>query len=180
MGTKHIALSALLAAATFSLSSGAFAAGTLTGQIGVQLTISAGCTVGNGSVTAGVNQWGNINFGNYSDLTNVVNGTLIGANGTSAVTVTCSTGLTPTLSLNAGNNGGTGVRAMTAGGATTIPYRLYSNTARTTEIGINTPIALAIGAQDFPIYARVLPADQTTTAPAAATYNDTVVATIAW
>ncbi|NMP25719.1 fimbrial major subunit CsuA/B family protein [Rahnella sp. SAP-1] len=180
MGTKHIAISALLSAATFSLSPTALAAGTLTGQIGVQLTISTGCTVGNGTNTGGTNQWGNINFGNYADLTSVINGTLLGANGTSAVTVTCNTGLTPTLSLGAGSNSTAGLRAMSAGGATTIPYRLYSDTARTSEIAVNTPVALAIGAQNFPIYARVLPADQTSTTPAAGTYSDIVLATLAW
>ncbi|WP_458368314.1 spore coat protein U domain-containing protein, partial [Rahnella perminowiae] len=51
-----------------------------------------------------------------------------------------------------------------------------------TEIAINTPITLTTGttAQNIPIYGRVLPADQTSTTPAAGTYNDTVVATLSW
>lgn len=181
MGEKNSLLLAILAAATLTLATGAQAAGNLTGQLGVSLTISTGCTVGNGTVTGGTNLWGNLNFGNYADLTSVINGTLLGANGTSAVTVTCSTGLSPTLSLNGGLAATGGVRAMTSSG-NSIHYRLYSDTARTTEITINSPVTLGTGttAQNIPIYGRVLPADQTSTTPAAGTYNDTVVATLSW
>jgi len=181
MGDKNSTLLAVLAVATLTLAAGAQAAGTLTGQVGIQLTISTGCTVGNGTATGGTNQWGTLNFGNYADLTSVINGTVLGANGTSAVTVTCSTGLSPTLSLNGGLAATGGLRTMTSSG-NSIPYRLYSDTARTTEIAINTPITLGTGttAQNIPIYGRVLPADQTSTTPAAGTYNDTVVATLSW
>ena len=58
MGEKKSLLLALLAAATLSLASGVQAAGTLTGQVGIQLTIGSGCTVGNGGATGGANQWG--------------------------------------------------------------------------------------------------------------------------
>lgn len=181
MDAKKQALLALLAATSLSISVAAQAAGTLTGQVGVQLTISTGCTVGNGTATGGTNQWGTLNFGNYADLTSVINGTVLGANGTGAVTITCSTGLSPTLSLNGGLSATGGIRAMTSSG-TNIPYRLYSDSARTTEIAINTPITLTTGTtpQNIPIYGRVLPTDQTSTTPAAGTYNDTVVATLSW
>ena len=183
MDVKNQSLLGLITAALLTLPLGAQAAGTLTGQVGVQLIISTGCTVGNGSTTGGTNQWGTLNFGNYADLTSIINGTVTGTNG-SAVTITCSTGLTPTLSLNGGLAATGAVRAMTFD-ANKISYRLYSDAARTTEIGINTPIALTTGttAQNIPIYGRVLPGDQTGaggTAPPAGTYNDTVVATISW
>src|SRR5471030_596629 len=180
MGEKNSLLLAILAAATLTLTAGAQAAGTLTGQIGVQLIISTGCTVGNGSTTGGTNQWGTLNFGNYADLTSIINGSVTGANG-SAVTITCSTGLTPTLSLNGGLAATGAVRAMTSSG-NKISYRLFSDAAHTTEISINTPVTLTTGttAQNIPIYGRVLPGDQTSTTPAAGTYNDTVVATLSW
>ncbi|MGC6387983.1 spore coat U domain-containing protein [Ewingella sp. S1.OA.A_B6] len=181
MDAKKQSLFTLFTTALLSLSAGAYAAGTLTGQVGVQLTISTGCTVGNGTAAGGTNQWGNLNFGNYADLTSVINGTVFGADGANAVTITCSTGLSPTLSLNGGLAATGGLRTMTSSG-NSIPYRLYSDTSRTTEIAINTPVALTTGttAQNIPIYGRVLPADQTSTAPAAGTYNDTVVATLSW
>lgn len=158
-------------------------AGTLTGQVAVQLIISTGCTVGNGTTTGGNNQWGTLNFGNYADLTSIINGTVLGANG-SAVTILCSAGLTPTLALDGGLAATGALRAMTSSG-NKISYRLYSDAGHATEIGINTPVTLTTGttAQNIPIYGRVLPADQsgpTGTAPAAGTYNDTVVATISW
>ncbi len=181
MDAKKQSFLTLFSAALLTLSAGAHAAGTLTGQVGVQLTISTGCTVGNGTATGGTNQWGTLNFGNYADLTSVINGTVFGADGTNAVTITCSTGLSPTLSLNGGLAPSGATRTMTSSG-NSILYRLYSNAARTSEIAINTPVSLTAGTtpQNFPIYGRVLPADQTNTSPAAGTYNDTVVATLAW
>jgi spore coat protein U-like protein len=180
MDVKNQSLLGLFTAALLTLPLGAQAVGSLTGQMGVQLTISTGCTIGNGTTTGGINQWGSINFGNYADLTSIINGNLTGTNG-NAVTVTCSTGLTPSLALNGGLAATGAVRAMTSSG-NKISYRLYSDAAHTAEIGINTPVTLTTGttAQNFPIYGRVLPADQTSTTPAAGTYADTVVATISW
>ncbi|WP_244986462.1 hypothetical protein [Rosenbergiella epipactidis] len=67
---------ALLLCALFpvaTLSPTAFAAeGTLSGQIGVQVTISEGCTVGNNNSSGTVNEWGSINFGTYADLSNIL------------------------------------------------------------------------------------------------------------
>ncbi|RWR02342.1 Spore coat protein U [[Pantoea] beijingensis] len=168
-----------LTAATFILSTPVFA-GTLNGQVAVQLTLSTGCTVSNGSSANGVNHWGTLDFGNYADLSNAIDGSVTGTGG-NGVSIICSEGLTPTLALNGGLSANQGVRNMTANGGN-IAYRLYSDTARTQAIAINGQIPLAADgtAQNIPIYGRVLPADQTTPAPAAGTYNDTVVATLAW
>lgn len=35
-------------------------------------------------------------------------------------------------------------------------------------------------AQSIPIYGRIIPADQSSTAPTAGTYTDTVTATLSW
>ncbi|MEJ5939703.1 spore coat U domain-containing protein [Klebsiella pneumoniae] len=165
------------------LANSAHAAGTLTGNIGVTLTIGEGCTVTNGSVTDGTNEWGTLDFGTYSDLTNVIDGSVTGSDGSNTVTVTCSNGLSPTLTLDSGLYGNGSLRNVSSdGGTTLVPYRLYSDSARTTEIALGGSIALTADgtAQDVPIYGRILPADQSTTAPAAGTYTDTVVATLAW
>lgn len=170
----------LLCSALLISPAAVLAAGTLVGQIGVQVTIGSACTVGNSSSTAGVNNWGTINFGTYGDLTNAINGSILGSNGSSTVTITCSTGLTPTLTLNAGANAGSaGVRYM-SNGTNTIGYRLYSDTARATLIAIDTPITLANSVQNIPVYGRILPADQTSTTPAQGLYQDTVIATLVW
>ncbi|WP_058913769.1 spore coat U domain-containing protein [Entomohabitans teleogrylli] len=190
MNVKHIATHLLPGIAlTLGICGNAWSAGALTGQIGVQVTIGAGCTVTNNSVVGGINQWGNLNFGQYADLNNVINGTVIGSDGQSAVTIQCSSGLTPSLVIGSGLNASGGVRRMayTNGGNTTlVAYRIYSDVARSAEIapGGNVGLSTTGTAQNIPLYGRIIPADQTTgtggTTPAAGTYNDTVVATLSW
>lgn len=175
------ALAVALLAATSA--SPALAAGTLSGQIGVSLVIGDGCTVENGSSTGGTNEWGTLDFGEYADLTSVIDGQVIGADGSSAVSVTCSTGLSPTLTIDGGLYSNGALRNVSSNGGTAlVAYRLYSDAARTAEVTVNAPIALAANGQafDLPLYGRILPADQSSTAPAAGSYTDTLVATLAW
>ena len=157
------------------------AAGTLTGQVGIQVVISDGCTVGNNDSSGTTNDWGSINFGTYADLANIIDGSVLGSDGSSSVTVTCTSGLSPTLTLDGGLNGSSTLRNMTSG-TTLIPYRLYSDSSRSTEIAVNGSVSLSADgtAQNVPIYGRILPSDQSTTAPASGTYVDTVTATLAW
>jgi spore coat protein U-like protein len=180
---KKIIPFALVGALTCSLTSTAHSAGSLSGEIGVKLVIGNGCSVDNGSATGGVNNWGLMDFGTQANLVSSVDATLIGANNTGPVTINCSTGLTSTLSLNGGLYGTSSLRNVSSdGGTTVVPYRLYSDSTRTTEIAINTPVSLISNgtAQNIPIYGRIIPADQSTTSPAAGTYTDTVLATLAW
>ncbi|WP_297201966.1 spore coat U domain-containing protein [uncultured Pluralibacter sp.] len=171
----------ICAALALMLAPGVYAAGTLTGKIGVQLVIGAGCTVNNNSTSEGSNNWGTLDFGTHSSLNSIIDGTVTGSNGSSGITINCSEGLTPTLTLDAGQNGSGNVRNLSAGsGDTLIPYRLYSDSARTSIINPNAPITLADSTQDLPVYGRVVPEDQRTPSPAAGTYNDIVIATLAW
>ena len=160
----------------------ALADGTLTGDIGVTLTIGDGCTVGNGSISGSTNEWGTLDFGTYADLTSVIDGTVAGSDGTNVITLTCSNGLSPTLTIDGGLNESSSLRYLAGTGTDTIAYRLYSDAARSTEVAIDGAISITANgsAVELPLYGRVLPADQTTTAPAAGSYNDTVVATLAW
>ncbi|WP_241647128.1 Csu type fimbrial protein [Rosenbergiella metrosideri] len=156
--------------------------GTLSGQIGVQVTISEGCTVGNNNSKGTVNEWGSINFGTYADLSNIINGTVLGSNGTDTVTVTCTSGLSPTLKLDGGvNETAKNLRSMISG-STTIPYRLYSDASYSKEIAVDGSISLTSDgtAQNIPIYGRIIPSDQLSSAPTAGTYTDTVTATLSW
>lgn len=175
---------ALLGIATVTLMSSlqhASAAGNLSGQLGVQVTISDGCTVGNSNSNGSVNKWGSINFGTYADLANIIDGSVQGADGSSTVTVACTSGLSPTLTLDGGLNGSSTLRGMSSG-SSIIPYRLYSDASRSTEIGVNGSISLASDGnkQSIPIFGRILPSDQKNTSPASGTYVDTVTATLAW
>jgi len=183
---KYSLLGLLVASSLIPITSQA--AGALTGTLSVQLIIGNGCTVTNGA-TAGNPLWGTVNFGNYSDLNSPITGS-VQSTTAGNVTITCSTGLTPSISLNGGLNPTTTApiaRTMTslAAGATPILYRLYFDPARTREYQINTPQALATvtsgtTTQNIPIYGYINPVDQTNKTPATGTYNDTVVATLSW
>ncbi|WP_217903956.1 Csu type fimbrial protein [Bordetella genomosp. 4] len=160
------------------------AAGTLVGQVGVQMVIGAGCTIINGSVAGGINQWGTLDFGTYADLTNVVDAQAVGTSGN--IQIQCSTGLTPVLQVNAGLHASGGQRYMQNSTTTssTIAYNLYSDAARSALIQANTPVdisSVSTGtAVNIPLYGRVVPTGQATPTPAAGTYIDTLLVTLAW
>ncbi|AZC24262.1 Sigma-fimbriae uncharacterized subunit [Pseudomonas sessilinigenes] len=157
-------------------------AGTLVGQVGVRMVIGAGCTIINGSVNGGVNQWGTLDFGSHADLTNVVDAQTVGANGN--IQIKCSTGLTPRLTVDAGLYASGAQRFMrsTTTAASTIAYALYSDSARSSPIQVNMPVNIVTSgaAIDIPLYGRVAPTGQSTTTPAAGTYTDTLLVTVAW
>ncbi|WP_430443619.1 MAG: Csu type fimbrial protein [Pseudomonas piscis] len=177
-------LKTALAGLIFSLACSSAMAGTLAGQVGVRMVIGAGCSVINGSVSGGVNQWGTLDFGSHSDLTNLVDAQAIGSNGN--IQIKCSTGLTPTLMVDAGLYASGSQRFMrsTTTATSTVAYSLYSDSARSALIQANTPVNIATAATgaaiDIPLYGRVAPTGQTTTTPAAGTYTDTLLVTIAW
>lgn len=176
----YVLFFSMLATAPF-ITNEANAAGTLTGQVGVQVVIKDGCSVGNNNSSGSVNQWGSLNFGTYADLANIIDGRVIGSDGNSSVTVTCTKGLSPTLSLDGGLYPKGTLREMSSGNAF-IPYRLYSDPSYKDEIALNGKVSLVAdgNSHDVPIYGRILPSDQSTKAPPAGTYNDTVTATLAW
>ncbi len=162
----------------------AYADGTLTGNLGISLTIGDGCLVTNSSVSDSTNQWGSLDFGSYSNLSNVIDASVTDSQGSGSMTVTCTSGLSPTMVLDGGLYGDGSNRYVSSdGGTTLIPYRLYSDSARTETIALNGSVSLTADgtAQNVPVYGRILPADQgSNTAPASGTYTDTVVATLSW
>ncbi|HDQ4491178.1 TPA: spore coat U domain-containing protein [Pseudomonas aeruginosa] len=173
----------LLFCACASLLGTAQAAGTLIGQVGVQMVIGAGCTIINGSVSGGINQWGTLDFGSHSDLTNVVDAQTVGTSGN--IQIQCSTGLTPSLTVNAGLHASGGQRYMqNTTTSSTIAYNIYSDAARSALIQANTPVdisSVSTGtAVNIPLYGRVVPTGQSTPPPTAGTYTDTLLVTIAW
>jgi spore coat protein U-like protein len=162
----------------------AHAAGSLVGQVGVQMVIGAGCSIINGSVSGGINQWGTLDFGSHSDLTGAVDTQTVGSTGN--IQIQCSTGLTPSLTVNSGLHASGGQRFMqnTSSGAATIAYNIYSDAARSAVISPNTPVdisSVSTGtAVNIPLYGRVVPTGQSSTTPTAGTYTDTLLVTIAW
>jgi spore coat protein U-like protein len=181
IGIRALAAAVTLFAVSTTITAPAVAE-TLTGEIGVSLIIGDGCTIGNDDDTDNANEWGTLDFGTHADVTSVIDGTVVGTDSSSAVTVTCSTGLTPTMTIDGGLYESGSLRYMSAGSTDTIAYRLYSDSARSSEVEIDGAITLTADgtAVDLPLYGRVLPADQSNTAPAAGTYEDTLVATLSW
>ncbi|WP_224552176.1 spore coat U domain-containing protein [Pectobacterium versatile] len=182
MNSKHITLPILATLfTTFGLSTTANSV-TITGQIPVSLTINAACTVNNGG-GAGT-QWGTIDFGPHSDLTENID-SQVSSTGGSGITVSCSVGTPATLKIGAGANATASLRRLAPStGTYNVPYRLYSDSTRSTEIPLASATGIAIVAtgnpQLIPIYARIQPSDQTVLAPTAGAYTDTVAATIEW
>ncbi|WP_372437230.1 spore coat U domain-containing protein [Pseudomonas chlororaphis subsp. aureofaciens] len=157
------------------------ATGSLAGQVGVQMVIGAGCTISSGSVSGGINQWGTLDFGTHSDLSNLVDAQTVGANGN--IQIKCSTGLTPSLTVNAGLHASGGQRYMKNTATSTIAYNIYSDAARSALIQANTPVDISPAstgnAVSIPLYGRVVPTGQNTPTEAG-TYTDTLLVTIAW
>lgn len=122
-----------------------------------------------------------LGFGNY-------NPTLGAAlNGSSTVTVTCTTGTTYNVGLDQGTGTGATVttRFMTrvSGGTQVIAYSLYQNNARTTvwgnTIGTNTVTGTGTGvAQPLTVFGQIF-ASNPTTLPVAS-YLDTITATVTY
>lgn len=159
-------------------------AGTLAGQVGVQIVIGAGCTVVNGTVDGGVNQWGTIDFGTHANLSNVIDAQTVGASGN--IQIQCSTGLTPSMTVNQGLHSTATQRYMqnTTDATSLIAYSVYVDAARSTAIQPNTPVDISstsTGAPvDIPLYGRVVPTGQASPNPVAGTYTDTLLVTLAW
>ncbi|WXL27871.1 spore coat U domain-containing protein [Ectopseudomonas mendocina] len=158
-------------------------ANNLAGEVEVKMVIGAGCSITNGNVNAGVNQWGTLDFGSHSELSNIIDAQTLGSSGN--IQIKCSTGLSPSLSINSGLHSTGGQRYMKhATTPETIAYNVYSDATRNQLIQPDTPVnisAVATGnAVDIPLYGRVSPANQGSTSPAAGTYSDTLLVTISW
>lgn len=103
---------------------------TITGNIAVSLTVNSTCLVNN--VSSGT--FGTLAFGQVADLNNNVDAEV----GTTGLSVLYSSGTAAVLTIGAGANDASAVRRLTNGSGTPtlISYRLYSNSARSTEIAI--------------------------------------------
>ena len=143
-------------------------AGTASGSLTVNATVTANCTVSTSAV----------NFGSV----NTLSGSPVDATG--GVTVTCTNGTGWTASSDVGSGGGaTFASRKMASGGNLLNYTLYTDAARTNVWGDGTGSTATVTgtgsgvAQNFTIYGRV-PAGQTS-APAGS-YSDTVAVTITY
>lgn len=149
------------------------------GTIGVSLNVLAACAVNGGSSTATLGQIGAIAFTDQSGVFGNADATMVAQGTTNAVTLLCTPGLAPQVTIGAGANDAGNVRRLAYLG-NTVAYRLYSDMARQNEITIGKQISLGTAgttALTLPIYAR---ASSNGLALPAGTYTDTVQVTLSW
>lgn len=152
-------------------------AGTVQGNLNVSLTIGNGCELTGGDYTGAVNQFGNLSFGQYSSLSNIIDSQSTGAS-TGNMQMVCTTGTAYTVSLDNGLHASGAQRRMIGPAGAFINYNLFQDAPRATAWAAGTPLA-ATGAGtpvDLIVYGRV-PAQTT---PAAGAYADTVTMTVTW
>ncbi len=132
-----------------------------TSNMAVSATVTAACTISAGALA----------FGNYTGAQ---------LDGTSTISVTCTSGSPYTIDLDAGTGSGatTTTRKLTSG-ADTLDYTIYTDSGRSTIWKTGSPNVSGTGtgsAESVTAYGR-MPATAT---PNVGSYTDTVVATITY
>ena len=171
----------LFSSVTAAVPMGGIAA-TATGNLSVQATVQATCSVN----TSATGTTGNavLNFGTITSLgADVTADTTSGTVANGAVSTLCSNGTAWTLTADGGLNVSGTQRQMSDGGTGVLPYNLYSDPAHANSIGINdaaNPVATGTGTgqpETTPVYG-VIPAG--TPMPVAGNYTDTVTLTVTY
>ncbi|WP_431222629.1 Csu type fimbrial protein [Serratia sp. L9] len=173
-------LMALTSVATLLCVNGAAQAGTIQGNLGVSLTIGAGCVVGGGNSSGSNNDFGSISFGTYSSLANIIDASSTGSGGTGTLTLNCTATTPYTVALNNGLNPTGTQRRMASVAGAYINYNLYQDASHATAWNSTTGVLSGTGtgaAVPLIVYGRV-PASGTT--PDTGAYNDTVTMTVTW
>lgn len=176
LSLKHICCAASCIAAVVA---GPAAAQT-TGTIAVTLNVTNACVVnGAAALQANAGSLGAIRFPDQPGIFGNVDGELVGTGQSGSLSVLCSPGASPVLTVGAGQNDAAGRHRLAANG-NMVSYRLFTDSARTAEVAIGQQIALPVAtsvATVVPIYARVT--SNGAVLPAGA-YSDTVQVTLSW
>lgn len=173
---------ALVSKAVFPLLALAWVSGshaaTVAGTVTATLVLTSSCQV-NGSAATGGMSFGTLNFGTSNSLFTEASGQVLGGGG-GALSILCSAGTSPSLTVSAGANDGKstgGGRALYDGVANYVPYDLYTDSGHSQLLAIGGTINLAPStgvAQAVNIYGK---ANGKAGLPAG-TYTDTVNVTL--
>ncbi|AZF64788.1 MULTISPECIES: spore coat U domain-containing protein [Pseudomonas] len=153
-------------------------AATVAGTVTATLVLTSSCQV-NGAAATGGMSFGNLNFGTANSLFTEADGQVLGGGG-GALSILCSAGTSPTLTVSAGANDGKSVgggRALYDGVANYVPYDLFTDSGHSNLLAIGGVINLAPStgvAQAVNIYGK---ANGKAGLPAG-TYTDTVNVTL--
>ena len=160
-------------------------AGSVSGNIDTTITIGTGCSVSNGTLNGGQNQFGSVDFGEHALLVNNIDADAAAATGGGPIQVTCSLALGYAVGIDYGQHASGNQRRMALGVLDSIDYGLFKDPARTQPwgpIGSGSEmlglVALAT-AFDVPIHGRV-PPQGVSGIKVPGVYTDTVVMTVAW
>ncbi|BAT18895.1 Csu type fimbrial protein [Asaia bogorensis] len=157
------------------------ASGATTTSMSVSAQIIGGCTI-DGAVPASagaVGSFGTLDFGSASSLSRVdLRAHLDSA---SAISLSCTPGITVMMSLDNGQHPLNGSRAMMRNGGTErVTYSLYRDSSYSIALLPGTPFTLDTSHSpaplNFPVYGRATP--DGTTPPGQ--YSDIVTVTIQW
>jgi spore coat protein U-like protein len=160
--TKYISRAAIAAAALALGVSGAYAAGTVTGNLAVTANLPASCTAVGGTLV----------FGDISAITD--GSSNVDVPGT--ISVTCTSGTTYGLDFT----GGTGTsRSLKGSGTHATAYNIYQEAAYTNKLGtdVNGVALSGLTSGTVTIYGRVLP---NASAPVDAAYADNVTISVSY
>ncbi|WP_392562987.1 spore coat U domain-containing protein [Orbus sturtevantii] len=118
-----------------------FAATSITGTVGVSMTLIGSCLI-NGSQVTNNSSFGNLDFGTQNSLFSQATSTVQGSGGTQ-MTITCNAGAgsTPTITLVSGandTNASDSYNHAMKNGSSYINYSLYSDPGHNTVIQPNT------------------------------------------
>ncbi len=176
----RLAGAALLAGATTLFGATPAQAGSAAGTIAVSLNVTDACLVnGASSYTTSLGQVGAITFADQPGLFGNTDASLVATGGGGAISVLCSPGLSPTLTIGSGAHDSGGLHHLAAG-SNQVAYHLFTDSGRSNEISIGQALSLGTTtttAINVPIYARTNSGG--VVMPSGA-YTDTVQVTLAW
>ncbi len=146
-----------------ALVSSAQAATTVTGQIAANLTLTSACLVNGAGTGAGTAvDFGTLSFGTATSLFTEASGEVLGGAG-GALSIQCSSGTSPTLTVRGGSHDGASAGGTRALGDSTlanfVPYDLYTDSGLTNLLAINGTINLGPSsgaAQTVNIYGKAV------------------------
>jgi len=168
-------LSCLAASALSLLQMTTAQAATVTGQVNASLILISSCQV-NGAVGSTGVDFGTLSFGTSPALFTTATGQVLNTTSGSALSILCSNGTTPSVTVNAGAHDGLGTggtRALADGTGHFVGYDLFTNAGFSQLLAIGGVINLAAStgvAQTVNIYGRAIGA----AGLPAGTYTDTV------
>ena len=155
-------------------------ADTVTDTFQVSATVEDGCVFGSGGSST-VTDLGNIDFGTLSAPGSVID--VSSSESAGSIVLTCTPGMSVTISIDYGLNGGSSSQRYLALDNESLAYQLYQDAARSQVWGSSAD-GLAKTVASFPetttrytVYARLNAVDSL---PSAGIYTDTVVVTLSY